>query len=256
MRIDFIGNSHLGAMAPMLTRNRGEREVAHYISRTYGTTPAAVMGHDGGVELPWIRLEESSRYGHVVDLRRSDLVVLMGLRFSLVQMVSLWKHFHPVDVEADYASPALGPDLWDAYVDAAFDATDMMRVARRLPADRRARTVAVPQPAPARWAGRREGSAYQIYRRLVGTGDWGRVLSDFRRQMDRLEASGIEVFQQPEATLAAPGFTRDELAKGDPQDTREDSFYSRGDFYHMNNDFADLVAPELYAWLDARIEEN
>lgn len=256
MRIDFIGNSHLGALAPTLTRSRGEREIAHFISRTYGTTPAAVMGHDGGVELPWIRLEEASRYGHVADLRRSDLVVLVGLRFSLVQMVSLWKHFHPVDVQADYASPALGPGLWDAYVDAAFDATDMVRIVRGLPAQRRARPAAVPQPAPAQWAARREGSAHQIYRRLVGSGDWDRVLRDFRRQTARLEALGVDVFQQPESTLAAPGFTRDGLAKGDPQDTREDSFYSRGDFYHMNNDFAELVAPELYAWLDTRIEEN
>lgn len=250
MKIDFLGNSHLGTVAPTLTREKSTHEVTHFISRTYGTVFPIVVDNSGGTPLSWITLEEKATGGHVLDLRQTDVLVIMGLRFSLVQMVDLWRHFHPVEAEGSYASPALSQKLWDAYVDAVFDASDMAQTLRVLPTEHRARVVVVPQPAPAAWVAEDPDPRYRLYKRMVRTGDWERVRADFDRQVSRFTARGAQVFPQPDSTVTGRGFTRSDLAMGNPQDNSENSFYSRGDFYHMNRNYAKLWVQEFYAWID------
>ncbi len=253
MRIDFVGNSHLGTIAPALTKARGDREVAHFISRTYGSVDAVLVGDSGAVELPFIQLEDPPRYGAEIDVRRADAVVAVGLNFSLVQMVKLWESFAPVDAVGDYGVPSLGDVVWNAYVDATFDEIFLTRLVGLL-VDAEAdasRVVVIPQPAPAAWVSSRDGDRFALYGRLVASGDWRRVLADFARQVRRLEDSGVRVFPQPRTTLTEDGFTEDEFAMGHPSDTAADSFYSRGDFYHMNRSFATLLAADFYDWLGA-----
>lgn len=250
MRIDFVGNSHLGTIAPALTKARGDREVAHFISRTYGSVDAVVVSDKGAVALPFIQLEDPPRYGAEIDVRRADAVVAVGLNFSLVQMVKLWDSFAPVDSVGDYAVPSLSEPVWNAYVDAAFDQIFMARLTRLLLDVEAQQIVVIPQPAPAEWVSSREGERFAIYGRLSSSGDWGRVLADFARQVRRLEDAGVRVFPQPRTTLTEDGFTENACAMGDPSDTAADSFYSRGDFYHMNKSFAADLAADFYDWLD------
>lgn len=249
MRVDFVGNSHLGTIAPALTKARGHRDVAHFISRTYGTVNALVVGETDAVELPYIKLEDPPRYGTKIDLRRSDVSVLVGLNLSLVQMVKLWESFVPVDSSAKYAVPSLSETVWNAYVDAAFDSTFMMRLIGKLVHLNAEAIAVIPQPAPAEWVSSRSGEKFALYADLVASGDWGRVCSDFARQIRRLESQGVRVFPQPDSTLTDIGFTKNEFAMGDPSDTATDSFFSRGDFYHMNQEFARAIAPAFYEWL-------
>lgn len=250
MKIDFVGNSHLGTLAPALTKGGGAHEVSHFISRTYGSSTPSLIGNDGGVPLPYIKLAEPIRYGTTIDLRRSDVVVAVGLNFSLVQMATLWAHFTPVDAQGDYGVPSLSTTMWNAYVDAAFDATFMFRLLTELQRLGAAAVAVLPQPAPAEWVSHRDGGKFELYRQLVLSGDWDRVRKDFDRQLARLEERDLHVFRQPEGTLTELGFTRDEFAMGNASDTGEDSFYSRGDFYHMNRAFAQRVAPHFYEWLE------
>lgn len=249
MRIDFVGNSHLGTIAPALTKARGDREVAHFISRTYGSVDAVVVGDAGAVELPFIQLEDPPRYGAEIDVRHADVVVAVGLNFSLVQMVTLWASFAPVDSIGEYGVPSLSDAVWNAYVDAAFDEIFMSRLVRLLRDAEAQQIVVIPQPAPAAWASSREGERFALYGRLLASGDWNRVLTDFARQVRRLEDAGVRVFPQPRSTLEENGFTEDAYAMGDPSDTGADSFYSRGDFYHMNRSFATALASDFYDWL-------
>lgn len=250
MRIDFIGNSHLGTIAPELSRHRGGREIAHFISRTYGSVAPSLVAGDDHRALPYIKLEEASPYGATIDLGRSDVVVAVGLNFSLVQMVKLWTHYCPVASGGEYGVTTLTEPLWDAYVDAAFDATHMGRLVAQLTDMGAVEVVVVPQPAPAQWAAHRDGPKFAIYRELTRAEDWDRVRVDFDRQLVRLEQIGVRVFRQPAETLTGSGFTDDRFAMGDPADQSETSFYARGDFYHMNREFARRVSPRLYSWLD------
>lgn len=258
MKIDFIGNSHLGTIAPTITACHQEfgHEVRYFIARTYGTVPAGVLGDDGGVVLPNIKLEADARFGHVADLRDIDMLALVGLRFSLVQMVDLWKHFHPVDVQGSYASPAVGPTIWEAYVDAAFDATEAARTLDNLPASHRTRTVLIPQPAPAAWVAEVDDPRFRLYRRLVRSGDWERVRTDFARQIERIAARGVTVYSQAAATATPHGFTRSDLAMGNPSDTSEKSFFTRGDFYHMNSEFARTLVPDFLGWATETMKDG
>lgn len=249
MRIEFVGNSHLGTIAPALTKARGDRDVAHFISRTYGTVDAVVVSDSGTVELPFIKLEDPPRYGAEIDVRRADAVVAVGLNFSLVQMVKLWQSFAPVDAVGDYGVPSLSDAVWNAYVDAAFDQIFMARLTRLLVDVGAAQVIVIPQPAPAEWVSSRDGEKFALYGRLASSGDWNRVRSDFARQVRRLEDEGVRVFSQPGQTLTADGFTENVYAMGDPSDTGADSFYSRGDFYHMNRSFAAALATGFYDWL-------
>ena len=255
MRIDFIGNSHLGTVAPELSRHKGDRDVAHYISRTYGSvTPSLVRGGERRA-LDYIKLEESLPYGAEIDLDRTDAVVCVGLNWSIVQMVNLWKYFRPVDARGDYAVPALSEPVWDAYVDAAFDSTHMSRLVSELLDLGEERIAVVPQPSPAEWVSSREGVRFAIYGEMTRVGDWTRVLEDFARQLDRLEKRGAHVFRQPAQTLTQVGFTKDRFAMGNVADQSEGSFYARGDFYHMNRDYARETSPDLFDWLDRRVIE-
>lgn len=249
MRIDFVGNSHLGTIAPALTKARGDREVAHFISRTYGSVDAVLVGDAGSVELPFIQLEDTPRYGAEIDARRADAVVAVGLNFSLVQMVKLWESFAPVDSIGEYGVPSLSDVVWNAYVDAAFDQIFMTRLLRLLLDAGAQQVIVIPQPAPAAWASQRDGERFALYGQLLASGDWNRVLADFARQVRRLEDAGARVYPQPLATLTDDGFTEDAYAMGDPSDTGADSFYSRGDFYHMNRSFATALASDFYDWL-------
>lgn len=249
MRIDFVGNSHLGTIAPALTKARGDREVAHFISRTYGSVDAVLVGDAGAVALPFIQLEDPPRYGAEIDARRADVVVAVGLNFSLVQMVKLWESFAPVDSIGDYGVPSLSDVVWNAYVDAAFDQIFMTRLVRLLRDADAKQVVVIPQPAPAAWVSSRDGERFALYGRLLASGDWNRVLADFARQVRRLEDAGIRVYPQARTTLTESGFTVDTYAMGDPADSGADSFYSRGDFYHMNRSFATALASDFYDWL-------
>ncbi|MBV0894071.1 hypothetical protein [Microbacterium sp. NC79] len=253
MKINFLGNSHLGTIAPALTKAGGAREISHFISRTYGTVDATVVGPQGDATIPWIKLTESTHYGHTIDLGAADVAVAVGFNFSLVQIVKLWESFQPVDAIGDYGVPSLGEHIWDKYVDAALDATFMMRTLKMLKEVGSPHLVVIPQPAPAEWVSTRDGDRFAIYRDLVRNGDWDRVRGMFDRQVRRLEADDVRVFEQPSDTLTEHGFTKDALAMGNPAETAEDSFYARGDFYHMNRTFAGHVAPAFYEWLDEAI---
>lgn len=251
MRIDFVGNSHLGTISMALTKLSGDHDVAHFVSRTYGTVDATLVGTEGSATLTYIKLTDPAKFGHTIQLSDCDLVVVVGLNFSLVQVVKLWESFQPVEAIGDYGVPSLSEDLWNAYVDAAFDGTFMLRTLHKLRQLGGPPAAAIPQPAPAEWVSTRQGESFAIYHELLANGDWPRVLSDFERQVRRLEDSGVRVFRQPLSTLAQNGFTENEFAMGDPSDTSEESFYARGDFYHMNNEYAGRVASEFYDWVDA-----
>lgn len=256
MRINFVGNSHLGTIAPALSKGRGNRDIAHFISRTYGTVNAIVGTKTGTVDLPYIKLEKSTRYGYTIDLESCDAIVAVGLNFSLVQMVKLWESFKPVCSVGDYDVPSLGDKMWDAYLDAAFDRTFMMRMTHEFIRSGDTPVFVISQSAPAEWVSERDGDRFAIYRSLVANGDWDKVRSDFARQVRRLERNGVRVFQQPRSTLTEHGFTKTEFAMGNPSDDAEGSFYSRGDFYHMNREFANRFAPEFYEWLDESVSSQ
>ncbi|MDO5617805.1 hypothetical protein [Kocuria sp.] len=258
MKIEFIGNSHLGTIAPAITTYQREidHDVEYYISRTYGSVPLGVVGDSAGAVLPSIKLESEARFGHVADLRQADVLALVGLRFSAVQMVDLWKHYHPVGAQGSYASPTVGPSIWDAYVDAAFDDTEAVRIIKALPASQRTRVVLIPQPAPAAWVAEVGDPRFRLYHRLVKTGDWDRVRTDYQRQLTRLSEFDVEVYEQPQSTITDQGFTRSELAMGNPADTSESSFYTRGDFYHMNKEFSQRLVPDFFKWIESTIKDG
>lgn len=253
MKISFIGNSHLGTIAPALSRNRGQVDVEHFISRTYGTVSARLVGTQGHVDLPFIKLKDQTQAGDTLNLPTTDVTVAVGLNFSLIQVAKLWEHFIPVDAQGEYRAPTLSGDLWNAYVDAAFDSTHMTQIVEHLRSLGAGSVIAVPAPAPAEWVTHREGESFALYQALLRNGDWARVVHDFARQVDRLADRGVVVFEQPSSTTNEFGFSLDQFAMGDPSDTSEGSFYSRGDFYHMNGAFGTVFAAEFYEWLDARV---
>ena len=251
-KISFVGNSHLGTISARLSRHHSEYgfdNVEHFVSRTYGAQPMGLVGRSSATIVREILLEDAGRYGTTLDTRNSSAVVAVGLRFSLVQLVDLWRHFQPDGAAADRGTPWLSPGMWQAYVDSAFDDTHLWRIVRALREAGVEKLHVVPQPHPAAWVTERSGEKFDIYRDLWATGDWEFVLTDWDRQVARLEGAGVEVFRQPEATLESPGRTRPSLSKGDPADPAEGSFYERGDFYHMNAAYAEAVVPEIYQWL-------
>jgi hypothetical protein len=237
MRICFIGNSHLGhagrAVRALLKDTPHEADL--FIERSYGTESLAIR-HGEGVDA-LARVPVDPRSGAEVRVEDYDAFVVVGLMFSLVRQVE-----RSVDFQRDtYRGPRPGQiaseAMYQHYLDGLFDATKARLVMDTLRRVTDRPVWLVPQPLPLSWVRHRTGERFEVFGDLYACGEAERTLADFNRQVERVRQRGVQVLPQPVSTVVDGMFTRDEYGLADPQDQSEESFYQRGDFYHMNADY-------------------
>jgi len=245
MRICFIGNSHLGhagRAVRSLLRGTGH-EADLFVERSYGTEPLTVRGADREQRLPRIPLDP--RGNTVVDMEAYDAFVVVGLMFALIRQVERSVEFQRDSYRGPRPGQIASEEMYQHYLDALFDATKATQVLDTLTAATDRPVWLVPQPLPLSWVRDRPGERFEVFGSLWQAGEADRTLGDFDRQVRRVEERGINVLRQPESTVVDRMFTHDRFGLADPADTSEKSFYTRGDFYHMNVDYGREVMGAL-----------
>lgn len=246
MKIGLIGNSHLGPIAAAASRD-SRHETGRYISRTYGTLPLKLISKNTAEVVREIRIEDQPLVSSVLSVDDWDAFVVVGCGYSLVRLVENWTKFQPDVLPAKIGQYLVPEDLYPGYENAVMDTTQAVRIAGQLQNVTDKPVYLVPAPLPAEWVLGREGGRFKGFHPFANLQCRNYLLGRMSGQLNRLEAKGIKPIVQPDSTIQNHMWTRTEFCLGQPEDTSEKSFYTRGDFYHMNKDFGSVAWDHIQA---------
>jgi hypothetical protein len=249
MRVCMIGNSHLGPIAKASARRMREvpgLRIGHFIDRTYGSVPLKLVGTSSAEVVGSIKIEDKPAVPSIVDIAEWDSFVVVGLGFSLIRLVEKWADFQPDALPPILGDHLLVPELAEGYDDAVMDSTKALTVIRVLRSMTDKPVSLLPAPLPAEWVASRSGERFEPFR-LFSEEDHKRYVADqFERQLGRIRDLGVEVVRPPQETVIDRIWTRDAFCLGNPSMGDENSFYARGDFYHMNEEYGEYVSQEIF----------
>lgn len=245
----MIGNSHLGPVAQASARRILESPgllIGHYIDRTYGKVPLRLVGDATFSDMPSILIEESSDISSAVDIAKWDKFVVVGLGFSVIRLVEHWTVFQPDALPFTVGEHLLVPDLVDGYNDAVMDSTKAMNLIRGLRSMTTKPISLVPAPLPAAWVQSRLGERFDPFHTFRNSNSRAYLVDQFENQVNRVRALDVDVLAPPEDAIIDQIWTKNEFCLGEPSNTYADSFYSRGDFYHMNREYGERVSRKIF----------
>jgi hypothetical protein len=101
------------------------------------------------------------------------------------------------------------------------------------------------QPLPLEWVLDRPEDRLRFFRDLADSKDFDAFLAEYQDRLVQLGAGRGYVLAQPESTLGRPGFTQNRFGLADTADLSPDSTYSKGDYFHMNAQYGELVVDQL-----------
>ncbi|BCW85363.1 hypothetical protein NicSoilE8_30360 [Arthrobacter sp. NicSoilE8] len=246
MKISLIGNSHLGPIAAAASGDT-RHETGHYISRTYGKLPLKIISKNSAVVVPEIRIEDQPHVQSVLNIDDWDAFVVVGCGYSVVRLVENWSEYQPDALPAEIGQYLVPEDLYPGYENEVMDTTQAVRIAVQLQSVTDKPIYLVPAPLPAEWVLRREGGRFESFHPFSDPQCRDYLLGRVSDQLRRLEKRGIRPIVQPGSTIDSQIWTKTEFCLGQPNDTSEKSFYSRGDFYHMNKDFGSVAWDHIQA---------
>ncbi|XAS65990.1 hypothetical protein V3C33_10720 [Micrococcaceae bacterium Sec5.7] len=219
--------------------------IGHYIDRTYGKVPLKLVGRASAGAMASFLIEEGDNISSMVAVEDWDAFVVVGLGFSLVRLVEKWTSFQPDCLSEPVGEHLLVPELVDGYDNAGMDTTKALALIRKLRTLTDKPISLVPGPLPAAWVLNRSGGRFDSFQPFAGYRNRAFLLAQFEKQVNRVRAMGVDVVNPPEETVIDDMWTRTEFCLGQPSDPSPDSFYAKGDFYHMNREYGDLVSRSI-----------
>ncbi|MEE2528804.1 hypothetical protein V1639_07155 [Pseudarthrobacter sp. J75] len=220
-------------------------QVGHYISRTYGALPLKVYSENDADVFSFVKIEDRPGVSSVLSLSDWDAFIVVGFGYSLVRLVEQWGAYQPDFLKADFGGHLLRADFASDYENHCMDTTQAVRLLHRLREMTSKPIYLVPAPLPAEWAAKRDGAKFDAWRAIHEAGDEAHAVAAYERQLRRLPGRRIKPIKQPQATISGTIWTRSEYALGQPNDAADDSFFARGDFYHMNKSFGEIALREI-----------
>lgn len=250
MRICFIGDSHLGHIKTVWDE-RQERhpdwQVGFRVERTYGEEPLVI--HDGAQQTVLENI--TLAFSPEVDVRDWDAFVVFGMHYSAAAIAKVYPKFRS---DAHAPSPKAYVLSRAAFAEGILDllrSTKAARVMSALHALSSVPILYVQQPNPLAWVRQRTEPKLRHFGRLAQAGDHLSLSALHAAALDDLEDRGITVLRQPPETKEDEFFTQDQYGLADPTDTAEGSAFSKGDYFHMNKAYGNLVMDELEDVIEA-----
>lgn len=244
MRICLVGNSHLGPIAAAASRDRGS-DTGHFISRTYGKVPLKIFGKNHAAVIPEIRIEDKPHVPASINVDDWDAFVVVGCGFSVVRLVEKWTAYQPEALSVELGQYLVPDELYSAYENDIMDSSQAFRIIRQFNEVTDKPVYIVPAPLPAEWAMEREGQRFVPFRKFSDDASRDYLMRRMDFQLARMVENGVTPISQPESTRTGSLWTKTEFCLGQPGDTSEESFYARGDFYHMNKSFGEVYWEEI-----------
>jgi hypothetical protein len=252
MKLCLIGNSHMSKTYSLLTeRKSSELDVlpTFFLERAVGTTALKIQGAGEAdvVSFEDVLLTRS----RILKCSDYDAFVVFGMGFSLVSIAELWSSYRPYGHDREGSAEHLvSHEFFEHAARSLLHESKALRILRTIKSRSSQPVVLVPQPLPMEWAANGTFARTEVFKSLVQSGLKGYLLDIYRGAMDEARAEGIRVIDQPPATLSSDFFTLSAFGLADPEDASEGSLFSRGDFFHANERFAELTLKSLSkVWL-------
>lgn len=256
MKFCFIGDSHLGHVMPAWKKRAADNpslKADFHIERTYGELPLTLV--DGARELA--RFDDiRCAYSPTVDINDYDVFVVFGMHFSFTALAKTYGRYRSEEHERSAQSYLLSPAAHAAMCEELYSGSKAMRVINALQPHTSKPVYYAQQPLPLEWVLDRSEEHLRFFRELAESKDFNSLLAEYQDRLAQLDSGSGGVLAQPSSTLGRPGFTESRFGLADPEDPSPDSTYSKGDYFHMNSAYGDLVVDQLVELLPTTTQEG
>lgn len=245
MKLAIVGNSHAGKL--FTAWKEQHRSMAHssidfFVNRSTGTNPLQLIG-DGNPRLfNELKLIDDT----TLVLHRYDAILIVGLGLGFHTLIHHYRQYRALSHRDRNAQFLVSDSFFEILTQEIVRDTDAYKVAFAAVEGGASNVFIMPQPYPMHWVLDRDGENYDVFRRLVSTGDAELLNRSFRNALVALEPR-IHFFEQPAETIIDQFFTRSDLALGGKEGASDPgSLYSRGDYHHANTDYSRIVLNQLF----------
>ncbi|WP_320535867.1 hypothetical protein [Pseudarthrobacter sp. IC2-21] len=245
MKYCFIGDSHLGHFMPAWKERVAGNDALKadfHIERTYGQLPLRIF--DGETEIAKFD-DIRCAYAPEVDVDVYDVFVVFGMHFSFAALAKTYVNFRSEEHERSTGAYLLSPTAYDSMLHELYSNSKAMRVLTSLRLSTTKPVFYVQQPMPLEWVLERTEKHLGFFRELKRSTDFEVFQVNYAKQLEGLERQGVHLLAQPESTLGLAGFTQGRFGLADATDLSPDSAYTKGDYFHMNAEYGDLVVDQI-----------
>lgn len=245
MKLCFIGDSHLGHIVPVWKEKAAAdstMQAGFHIERTYGTLPLTLLSSSEKVaEFTDI----TCAYSAEVDIDSYDAFIVFGMHYSLTALAKTHPLYRSSQSNGNKSAYLLSDSAYTAMTDELFQYSKAKRVIDALKGNTERPIFYAQQPMPLEWIVARQDKGLGFFGKIVESGDLQLLLENYELMLSRLESEGIHVLRQPSQTFASPGFTKAEYGLADASDQSPESPYSKGDYFHMNSSYGELITEDI-----------
>ncbi|MFK0003912.1 hypothetical protein [Paenarthrobacter sp. NPDC090522] len=245
MKICFIGDSHLGHIMPTWKERAASEpsaQASFHIERTYGTLPLTLLVDSEKVaEFTDI----SCAYSAEVEVENYDAFIVFGMHYSFTALAKTHIDFRSARNRGNGDAYLLSDSAYSAMIEELYQFSKAKRVIDSLKAHTKKPIFYAQQPMPLEWVIKRSEKNLSFFEKIVASDDIKQLLESYEDSLNQLQFEGVRILRQPSQTLSMPGFTKSEFGLADINDTSPESPYSKGDYFHMNSSYGELVTNDI-----------
>lgn len=243
MNICLIGNSHASGAYALLRDGKTPYDVDYFIERSAGTSCLKIKEslESDVVDVKNVMLTHSKP----VNASRYGAFAIFSMGFSFGRCVELYRDYAPDSQPNEKAKFVVSDSFFDAAIKSVLFESKAVRIMRILRDFSDRPIILVPQPLPLEWAATRILRRTQVFADALRNNFIEHIYCSYMSVIKELRDEGFIILDQPDESLASKYFTRSKFGLADPADERPDSLYSRGDFFHANKSYAQIVLKDI-----------
>lgn len=245
MKLCFVGDSHLGHIMPVWKEKAASdpsMRAGFHIERTYGTLPLTLV--NGGERVAEFT-DITCAYSAEIDLNSYDAFIVFGMHYSLTALAKTHSSYRSAQNRGNAGAYLLSDSAYIAMTSELFQLSKAKRVIDALIRNTRKPVFYAQQPMPLEWVIERPEENLTFFRKIVESGDIHQLLASYENMLTALELEGVRLLRQPSQTLSMPGFTKAQYGLADTSDQSPESPFSKGDYFHMNSSYGELVTSDI-----------
>ncbi|WP_458108815.1 hypothetical protein M1D51_05290 [Arthrobacter sp. R3-55] len=217
-------------------------QAGFHIERTYGTLPLTL--NSGSTKVAEFS-DITCAYSADVDLTSFDAFIIFGMHYSLAALAKTHSKYRSAENRGNSGAYLLSKPAYNAMTDELYQFSKAKRVIDAVRENSNRPVFYAQQPMPLEWIVDRQDRNLGFFKTIVDSGDIDQLLDTYDAMLNRLEGEGVRVLRQPTQTLAQPGFTKSQYGLADVDDQTPDSPYMKGDYFHMNSQYGELVTQDI-----------
>lgn len=242
MRVCMIGNSH---MSKFYQKWECEKEnlpllsLDFYLERLTGRNPLTIKDSTDN-DATTIEDVLTSRLAPL-QVDSYDVFVVFSLGLSYEVLCRLHEKYSLDSVVESSDSFIVTKGFFN---DAALSILNNSKAGRVIKAIRKYSKkpiIVVPQPYPMEWVKKGGAKKFKAFNHIVSLDLAHYINQIFKDYLNSMERDKVYCLEQPADTVVDHVFTKLEYGLADVNDTSDSSLFSKGDYFHANSKYADIV---------------